>query len=343
MKKTKKALALAVIIFMTILSVTMTSCAEKSEKPEFTDNGFKQIVAAAFEKNADELTADDLSKVVGIDIYYYAERIGSGNEYKDTWSITVCKDGYHAAYDAYYSAPENEREGLVPPYEYAYNDKIDTFSGYEDLRYFSNVRDLSFTSEYSVMKLNPLAFVTHMKSLEDLSVYNYVVPDLQVVSMFKGLKNLSIGLNLRQLGEGEKVEYISDLTPLKSLENLESLSLSGNNVSDLSPLASLKKLKTLSVTMASLSDISSVAGIKTLEDVNFYFNGISDVTPLTKLPKLRSICLDYNYIKDVSPFEALDANTIEYVTLDMNSIEDLTPLKHLGKDKVYVGYDIYWD
>ena len=339
----KKALLFISALFLIVATVLMSSCSEKGDKLTFADEGFKNIVAAAFEKEPDKLTSEDLARVVGIDVYYYAERVGNTNEYKDQWSVTICKDGYHAAYEAYYSAPEEDREGLTPPYEFAHNDKLDIFTGYEDFKYFTNVQDMSLTSEYTILKINPIGFITHMKSLEDLTVYNYVISDLQPISLFKNIKNLSIGVNLRQLAEGDKIDYIEDLTPLKSLEKLETLSLSGTSVSDLSPLSALKNLKTLSCTMSSLSDISSVAGIKSLEEVNFYFNGISDVTPLTKLPKLRTIYLDYNYITDVSPFAKLDANTIEYITLDMNSIEDLTPLKHLGKDKIYVGYDIYWD
>lgn len=339
----KKKLLIISALLLVSSAILMSSCSGKGDKLKFTDEGFKSIVAAAFDKEPDKLTSDDLAKVVGIDVYYYAERVGNTNEFKDQWSVTICKDGYHAAYDAYYSASEEECEGLTPPYEFTHNDKLDIFTGYEDFKYFANVRDMSLTSEYTVLKINPIAFITHMKSLEELAVYNYVISDLQPISLFKNMKNLSIGVNLRQLAEGDKIEYIEDITPLKSLERLESLSLSGTSVSDLSPLATLKNLKSLSCTMSSLSDISSVSGIKSLEEVNFYFNGISDVTPLTKLPKLRTICLDYNYITDISPFSKLDANTVEYVTLDMNSIEDLTPLKHLGKDKIYVGYDIYWD
>lgn len=69
---------------------------------------------------------------------------------------------------------------------------------------------------------------------------------------------------------------ISDITPLKSLTNLTTLSLSGNNISDIRPLTSLTNLTSLS-----------------LRD-----NKISDITPLKSLTKLTTLDLIGNPIEN---------------------------------------------
>lgn len=348
---TKKIKFKSLIFFLiTTVILNITSCNKNEEfdtkKTTFQDEKFQAIVASAFNKTSAELTSKDYDDITGIDVYYYAERVSDvGNEiqYKDVWSVTLFKNGYHEAYDKYYSVDEDKRDGLISPYEFTYNDKLDNFTGYQDLINFKNVRDISFNSEYSVIEINPISFIAHMRSLESLSIYNFVVPSLNVVSNFTNLKKISVGLNLRQVGDDQKIEYITDISPLSYLKKLESISLTGAYFEDFTPLSKLNKLTSLSVSMGGLSDISSISELKSLEYVNLYYNGISDVTPLTKLPKLKNIILDYNYITDVSPFASLNPEVVEYVSLDMNSIDDVTPLKHLGKDKVYVGYDLYWD
>lgn len=314
-----------------------------TDKANFANSTFKEIIAKTLDIAPNDLTYGDLTDITGLSIDYYSERISNTDEYKDVWSVVVTKDGYDEAFEKYYAVPANERDGLESPQDYSYYENIEEFNGYEDLKLLTELRDLSFNSDYMIIDLNPMKYITNLEKLESLNIYNYNVPDLELTVNFPELKDLAVGINLRNIPDGEKIEYIEDLTPLQSLTKLESLSLSGNIISDLSPLAPLENLTSLSVIQAALTDITPVEHLKNLTSVTFYYNGISDVTPLTKLPKLEYITLDYNYISDISPFTQLNPDVVKYVSLDMNSIEDTEPLRHLGKDKVNFGYDPFWD
>lgn len=314
-----------------------------NEQPHFGNSAFKNVVAETLKINAEDLTYEDLAEIYGVDVYYYAERVSGTDEYKNVWSVTVMRNGYNDVFEAYYNAPKEERENLENPADYCYNEKFDSFDGYKDLKLLKNLKEISFNSEYMIIKFNPLQYIAELSDLESVSVYNYIVSNLDLIKNFKNLKKLSVGLNTRNLDENDDIEYISDLSPLEGLTKLETLSLSGNSVSEFSSLAKLPKLRELTCTYSALSDISSVEQLKNLSYVNFIYNGISDVTPLTKLPQLKTIYLDYNYIQDVSPFSELNPDVLEFLSLDMNSISDDTPLKFLGTEKVYLGYTPYWD
>lgn len=313
------------------------------EKAVFKSNDVKELVADLLNKDSASLTYGDLNQIIGFDLYFYSERVNNTNEYKPVWSVTVKKSGFDEVFDKYYGVPSEERQNLENPANYYRNGQFDSFDGYEDLKYFTALTELSLSSEYMLAEFDPSVFFENLTGLENLSVYNYVIPNLDRIGKFTKLRQLSIGINLRSVPDGVQIEYIEDMTPLKNLTLLENLSLNGNIISDLSPITGLDKITDLTITNAALGDISPVAEMKNLKTVTFYYNGIEDITPLTKIPGLEIINLDYNYINDVSPFANLDPEVVKYVSLDMNGITDDTPLKHLGKERINLGYDPYWD
>lgn len=328
-----------------LLFLSCFSCSKKQEEKaiQFVDAEFGNVVAEAFSKDVSELTLQDLSNVEGVDIRYYSKYLSDTNSYKKVWSVSVTTKGYRNVYDYYFSADSSERENLPKPADYRFTTELQSFNGYSDLNKFPAIKELTIDSEYDIIKINPLQYITGLISIETLSVYNFAVPDLKPLTLFPNIKNLSIGLNPKNLEPDEKIDFITDISPLKQLKNLETLSLMGTAVSDLSPLVSLQNLKQLACTMSSLTNISPVARMTSLESVDFYYNAIENIEPLVNLPNLQYIRLDYNYISDVTPFANLDPDKIKYITLEMNAISDPSPMKHLGENKVYVGYDLYWD
>lgn len=344
MKFTKRIIAL-ILIGMAVLC----SCAKKEvkntapQKAIFSSDEFKGYVAETLGKPAEELTQDDLDEIVGLDVYFWAERIENTMQYKDVCSITLLKEGFDEVSEIYYNTPKEERDGLETPQDYSFNVQTDDFDAYDDIKLLKNLKSISLYSEYILMEEDPVKYFSDITGLEDVSLYNYAVEDLEEIAKLTELETLGISINLRNIPDGVDIEYIEDLTPLKSLTKLKSLSLGGNIISDLSPISEIESITSLSITNAALSDISPVAKMKNLVDVTFYYNGIVDVTPLTKLPKLESIHLDYNYIDDLSPFAELDPNVVKYVSVDMNAFSDDTPLKHLGKEKINLGYSPSWD
>ena len=80
---------------------------------------------------------------------------------------------------------------------------------------------------------------------------------------------------------------ITDLTPLESLINLETLRLSNTQITDLTPLSNLTNLG------------------KNMGGINLRDNQITDLSPLANLTHLEWLTLDNNPISDLSPIETL--------------------------------------
>lgn len=101
--------------------------------------------------------------------------------------------------------------------------------------------------------------------------------------------------------------YISDISWLESMTQLQLLILADNRVKDLTPLKNLKQLKYVELFMNPITDISPLGELPELIDVNlcYCFSGnITDVSPLLNCKKLERIWLTGN--KNL-PQEQLDA------------------------------------
>ena len=151
------------------------------------------------------------------------------------------------------------------------------------------------------MKVNSLAPLKKLKKLESLTVMYVDCPDARsVISGLTALKELGladvdVGKDCKFMKKLKQLETISilyvglnsidgmqnckklgnlllqengtitDLTPLKKLTKLETLSMGNNGISDISPLAKLKNVKSLSIQGNRITDYSVLLGMKKLE------------------------------------------------------------------------------
>ena len=126
---------------------------------------------------------------------------------------------------------------------------------------------------------------------------------------------------------------VSDVSSLAGLTNLETLNLNGTDISDVSSLASLTNLETLSLSATAVSDVSSLAGLTNLETLNLNGTDISDVSSLASLTNLETLSLSATAVSDVSSLagltnlETLDLNGTDIS--DVSSLAGLTNLKSL--------------
>ena len=122
---------------------------------------------------------------------------------------------------------------------------------------------------------------------------------------------------------------MTDLSALKEMKNLESLSLEYGNLTTLSGIETIGKLKSLKIGRTELSDISAVSGLSNLEYLQLDSNRISDITPLSNMTGVEMIYLSDNSISDISPLANLTG--LESLNLNDNSISDISPLSGLTK------------
>ncbi|WP_125764687.1 MucBP domain-containing protein [Levilactobacillus mulengensis] len=104
-----------------------------------------------------------------------------------------------------------------------------------------------------------------LKLLDDLDLAAYGTTYIDGKHSFS-LEGLEYATNLKRLDVSNDLRYepyairgdVTDLTPLKNLVNLESLSFAGNRVSDITPITGLKNIEELIFTGNKVADFSSL-------------------------------------------------------------------------------------
>ena len=187
-------------------------------------------------------------------------------------------------------------------------------ASFDDFSAISNLTELTHLDlQLTHLREDDLSPLSNLKKLEylDLShdgVYN--------ISFLSGLTELKY-LYLNNCNAHSGFDYISDITPIAGLVNLEELEISYARIKTFADLSRLTKLKRLV-----LQD-----SIKVETDLSF----LSGLTSLTHLDLGYAVSLYHGFITDISTLSNL--TDLEYLDLEFNSITDPTPLYALKKLK----------
>ena len=127
---------------------------------------------------------------------------------------------------------------------------------------------------------------------------------------------------------------ITDVSPLVSLTNLESLDLEGTDITDagVGSLASLTNLLFLDLGQTGITDtgVASLASLTSLTDLDLSGTSITDtgVASLASLTSLTSLRLGATSITDVSPL--LSLTNLEHLNLsDITTLNEASLLTHI--------------
>lgn len=122
---------------------------------------------------------------------------------------------------------------------------------------------------------------------------------------------------------GDEEAFLTDISPLASFTQAETVVLYNNKISDLTPLAGFNKVRRLRLERNAITDITPLRSLTQLESLQITDNAISDIGALSGLKSLRSLWLSDNKIRDIAPLAGLGLRDLY---LSGNPIEDLSPL-----------------
>ena len=106
---------------------------------------------------------------------------------------------------------------------------------------------------------------------------------------------------------------IENIEGLQFAVHLTELNLAGNPITDISPLSTLVNLESLDLVWCRVvADISPLATLKQLRHVNLSHNQIRDISPLADLHNLEILHISHNYIVDYSPVDNLQLREFIY-------------------------------
>lgn len=145
---------------------------------------------------------------------------------------------------------------------------------------------------------------------------------------FSKLSSLEVFSGMKQLRKLDMrfSPSITDLTPLKDLENLEFLSVWKTAVTDLSPVADLPKLKIIDAKMTDISDISMLNRMKSLGSIDLLMTKVSDISIFKEITTIEEVLLCSTAVTDISVVYPL-AEKITYLDLCNTKFSDFKALK----------------
>lgn len=133
-----------------------------------------------------------------------------------------------------------------------------------------------------------------------------------------------------------KDNYITDLSCLAPLTQLESLYFSNNNVTDISFMKNMDGLREISAENTGVSDISVLRGKTQLESVFFGDSYVTDITPISDSRVLRYVGFNEAPIPDINALEGMtELETVCFAGCGITSLEPLRSSKKLRN--IYFG------
>jgi internalin A len=128
--------------------------------------------------------------------------------------------------------------------------------------------------------------------------------------LFKEVTGLyPIDTPIEQLGAGKltiDLQDVTDLTPfLAAVPQLRHLEIRKSSVSDLSPLRRLTQLESLTIADSHIVNVRPIANLTNLTHLNLRGNQIRDISSLNGLKQLKSLDVVQNQIRDFSVLSEL--------------------------------------
>jgi len=255
---------------------------------------------------------------------------------------------------------------------------VENLKFFNDLKYFDNLKSLSFTYCESLKDITLVKNLINLQSL-DLSSCTSLV-DISVLSKLVNLKYLDLSFcgSIKNIDNSQNKSWKwwqwKSITPkagLSNLVNLQSLDLSNctslvnisglsnlvdlkfldldscRQIADISCLSSLVNLHSLNLDACeSLTDVSVISQLINLRSLNCSLGGLSDISFLSKLINLRILrlfCL--RSLKDISVlsnFVYLESLDLTYCTSisDISSLSKLVNLKKVDLSKCFAVSDV---
>lgn len=202
-----------------------------------------------------------------------------------------------------------------------FGEEITTLS---DFKWFKNLKRL-YLPVHGVQSLEGIEELT---ALEVLDVTNNKIKSIEPVKNLKNLVELDCSYNpvgdysvlsgltkLEWLSIGGDMSSVADLSVIKNLKELKTLSAPFCGISDLSPLKNLDKLEYLKLRKNNIKNIEALAGMQHLNYLDIANNKVSDISALYALPNLQTVDLDNNPIPDGELKKFYEPRESDYVTV----------------------------
>lgn len=199
----------------------------------------------------------------------------------------------------------------------------------ESIGALGNLHDLEYLSlcDNQISDINSIRSLT---KLEYLDLSNNPIKSLDALSNLTNLKTLHIGNYSSSLGaylKNAEVECFSDISALKNLKELNTLSIYNTRTLDISSLGGLSSLEYLYLNGNEIHNLESLFALSQLKELNVSDNSITDISGIGSLTNLEGLWLSGNNITDYS--ELCSLTNLKRLSIEISGSEDIDQVMQL--------------
>ena len=154
----------------------------------------------------------------------------------------------------------------------------------------------------------------------DVKAITVLVATGKNIKDISGIENL-VNLNRINLEKNS----ISNIEPLKQLNNLEEVCLDNNEIKDINALENITSIESLSLSSNRIEDISILKNLKNIEKLDLGKNEITDISPLAEMQYLEYLNLSSNKINNIDKLNSLE--NLNSLYLEKNSVTSFSGVK----------------
>lgn len=192
----------------------------------------------------------------------------------------------------------------------------DDVRNYNDLRHFPALTKLTIQNS----AVEDYSFLTALPMLEYLDLNGCLV-SFETLEHIATLSELRY-LNLNGCG-------LSNISPLQSLVNLQTLHLADNSISDIAAIVQMQKLRTLNLRSNAVVSLDALNGMKTLTEFDIAHNKITTLAPLQYCTNMQKLSVDNNALMSVGALSHM-VELLEF-SASGNQLEDISALANSTK------------
>lgn len=191
---------------------------------------------------------------------------------------------------------------------------VDAATLYKLLKVFRSQSSLSIAHNHMIRNLEPLA---EMSELTDLDISYTLIDDLTPIRNLNKLRTLSL-----------EACPVTCIDPLRYLTELNELNAAHSQIARLDVLSNLKGLAELNLDGVPFSELSPLAGLSNLRYLSLKYVQPASFSGLTNLPALTDLNLSSSSVSDLQ--FAAQLTSLQSLNIDSTKVRDLTPLSALS-------------
>lgn len=222
-------------------------------------------------------------------------------------------------------------EGTLPMAQIeSFNDSVAMVGGqktaimgsefYKFLGEIMQLTRVNLAGNQSISNLEPLGKIS---ALRDVNISGTPVSDLMPLRNLNNLQKLDLSNTL-----------VTSLEPLRYCTQLQELKMKGTDIDDLSVLPTFTALTSLDISGTNVTLLDQLSDLTGMKDLRLSHTGVKDLSPISNMRQMELLNISVTRVENLDALKNMSA--LKILLSDSTAVKSLVPLDNLtGLQKVY--------